>query len=83
MNELSRTVSWDLQMQLWGYDTAGQVVEFTAMISEQPEWDATPVGYPLWDHDAAWLLSMRLCTGDSWRPVPDWWALPHIPKEHL
>lgn len=75
---IDRLAPFEFQMAIWGYDTAGQVAELTAMLCENPHWDDTPTGYPLWDKDAAYLTGIKVSHGDGgYESPPDWWALPH------
>jgi hypothetical protein len=79
MSGLDRLAPFEFQIAVWGYDTAGRVAELTAMIAEQPGWNETPNGYPLWDRRLGWLESIRVSNGEGHHgPPPAWWALPHV-----
>lgn len=78
--ELDRVMPFEHQMMLQGYDLAGQLAEFSALIAEQPGWDEMPNGYPLWDRGEDWLDNLRVSAGAGagYEPAPAWWALPNV-----
>lgn len=65
-----------LQFQLWGYAYTGDVLERSALIAEQRP---GAEHYCPWDQTRASLERSLVSDGVTWRRVPDWWALTHLP----
>lgn len=61
------------QHLIWGYSILGDVTEQDATLAE-----GTPPN-DFWDRTRADLRSVHRSHHDQPVPVPDWWALPHLP----
>jgi hypothetical protein len=64
---------WHFQVAIWGYSIQGDVLEQDALMAEYED------SYPLWDRTRRDLASSAIDRGNGWEPVPDWYALHHLP----
>lgn len=68
---------WHFQMAIWGYVVQGEVIEPDALIAERGDPQFSHMGF--WDQTRADLAGAARDRGRGWEPVPDWWALFHLP----
>ena len=63
------------QMLIWNHAMLGER-SFDAMVAETRRF--FPVEGP-WDFTRHDLNAAKVDRGSGWEPVPDWWALRHLP----
>lgn len=64
------------QLLIWGYSVEGDVAEHDALLAENDGVTRT-----LWDRTRREMSNARIDRGNGWEPLPDWWALQHLPME--
>lgn len=64
------------QLLIWGYCVEGDVCEHDARLAEGDEFRMTQ-----WDRTRSEMSNARIDRGNGWEPLPDWWALQHLPMD--
>lgn len=78
MTELNRIMPFDLQLAVWKSDWAGNLVEFSAMISE----NGSTYDGRAWDGTRRQLDRVTITENGGRVPTPWWHALPWV-TEHV
>lgn len=66
------------QLAFWGWAITGDALDRNALIAELRPTDPG-IHFDPWDGTHSSLHTQMISDGTTWRRVPDWWALKHLP----